>query len=371
LVPRPGDAAELQVEAAMPVLHRSLFCSIKLVQICALHHSEVGHQMARRSGGEVARVLRALAGFAIIFALIWLCLYEVQQKFPYIQTGSDVIFQIKLRREHTPHLFQKPDVAGVLFFGNSKALSGFIPDEFDAAMEGAGRATESYNLGLPAYSFFVDRLESILAAGNVPKYILITAPWSPDPERADLFHFIRHDSQTMNELFPFHLMARDVMMAAIASMRSRGSLNYYASNRAIVERMIADRGYFFIFESSTFPHNQLPANFRTPLDRPQQVAEREATTHDREFQKLNRLLESYHVTCLIVPLYFRFGQVAQPPPENQRLQAELASYPAFKLLGPDYVLLDNRYFSDAEHLNPDGARLYTRYLAGLVAPSMR
>jgi hypothetical protein len=312
-------------------------------------------------------VLRALAKFAAIFALIWMALFEIQNSFPYLQTGADVIFQTKLHREHTPHLFKKPDAVGVLFFGNSKALSGFVPDVFDAAMESAGRPTESYNLGLPAYSYFVDRVGAIFAAGNVPKCILISMPWMPDEPRTDIFHFLRHDSQVMDELFPFHLLARDVL---ISLTRFRGGTNYYATNRRIVEQMIADRGYFFIYDSSYFPNHQLPPNFKDAFDQPDRVYQRQATTQDREFQKLNRLLETYHVSCLMVPLYFRVGQLEQPPPENQRLRAELASYPQIKLIGPDYVRLDNRYFSDPSHLNPDGARLYTRYIAQLVASSL-
>jgi hypothetical protein len=320
-----------------------------------------------RSAGEVPQVLRALAKFAAIFALIWMGLYEIQTRFPYLQTGADAIFQAKLRQERTPHLFKKPDTVGVLFFGNSKALSGFVPEVFDSAMESAGRPTESYNLGLPAYSYFVDRVGAIFAAGNVPKCILITIPWMPDEPRTDMFHFLRHDSQVMDELFPFHLLARDVL---ISLTRFRGGTNYYATNRRIVEQMIADRGYFFIYDSSYFPNHQLPPNFKDAFDQPDRVYQRQATTQDREFQKLNRLLETYHVSCLMVPLYFRVGQLEQPPPENQRLRAELASYPQIKLIGPDYVRLDNRYFSDPSHLNPDGARLYTRYIAQLVASSL-
>jgi hypothetical protein len=62
-----------------------------------------------RSVGQVPQVLRALAKFAAIFALIWMGLFEIQNRFPYLQTGADAIFQAKLRQERTPHLFKKPD----------------------------------------------------------------------------------------------------------------------------------------------------------------------------------------------------------------------------------------------------------------------
>ena len=316
--------------------------------------------------------MRALAKFAFIFALIWTSLYEIQNQFPYLLTGADAIFQAKLKRERAPHLFRKPDSPGVLFFGNSKALSGFMPDLFDDASREAGHPTESYNLGLPAYYYFVDRLESILAAGNIPKYIVITLPWAPNDEPPDAFHFIRHDFQLMDELFPFHLLGRDLLMAATSSIRMRGFLiRYYETNRRIVERVIADRGYFFIYDSKYSPNNQLPAGFRGAFDRPGAVFERLAGTRGREFEKLVRLLKTYHITCLLVPTYYRVGQAAPPPAQNQRLRAELASYPDIRLLGPDYVLFKNRYFSDGSHLNPEGARLYTLYIADLVAPSLR
>jgi hypothetical protein len=342
-----------------------------LYQICTLHTPEVGYPAATRSEREVAKVLRALAGFALIFAVIWLFFYEVQQRYPYLQTGSEVVNQVKLRRERTPHLFSKPNAMGVLLFGNSKALSGFIPDQFDAAMEAAGRPTESYNLGLPGYMLFVDRLEAILAAGNVPRYIFITVPWASDPAPANLFPPIRHDSKVMDELFPFRLMARDLMLAASSSLRHTGSLNFYQTNRALADRMLADRGYFFIYDLSSFPNNQLPANFKDPFDRPELVNARRATTSEKEFRKLNRLLETYHVTCLIVPQYYRISQLDLPPEQNLRLRGELEPYPRFKLVGPDYVRFENRYFSDSQHLNPDGARFYTRYIADLVAPYLR
>jgi hypothetical protein len=175
----------------------------------------------------------------------------------------------------------------------------------------------------------------------------------------------------MDELFPFRLMARDLVLAAASSLSHTGSLNFYGTNRALADRMLADRGYFFIYDLSFFPNDQLPANFKNAFDQPRQVNERRATTSEMEFRKLNRLLETYQVTCLIVPQYFRIAQLAPPPAQNLRLREELEPYPRFKLLGPDYILLANRYFSDSQHLNREGARFYTRYVADLVAPDLR
>ena len=323
-----------------------------------------------RSGSDVSQVLRALAKFATVFILLWFGFYEIQLTFPYLQTGADIVFQTKLREERTPHLFKQKGNTGLLLFGNSKALSGFVPEKFDSAMEAEGRPIESYNLGLPGYPYFVDRLDSIFAAGNVPRYILITVPWTSDEHRFDIFHFVRHDSALMNELFPFHVLARDIVMASISAILAHRPLDYYATNRKIIAQMIADRGYFFIYDANNYANDQLPADYKGASDDPTRVPERRADTHEREFQKLYNLLETYHVTCLIVPTYWRLGQFAQPPPINQRLAAALVAYPQVKLLGPDYILLDNRYFSDRTHLNRVGAQIYTKYLADLVAPNL-
>lgn len=323
-----------------------------------------------RSGRELARVLRTLATFAAIFSIIWLGLYELQNAFPYFQTGSDVIFQVKLRRERMPHLFTKPDAIGVLFFGNSKALSGFEPDLFDAAMEAAGRRTESYNLGLPGYNLFVDRLEEILAAGNIPKYIIVTVPWAPDEGSFSVFHFVRHDSQVIDELFPFRHLPRDLMLSALSALNIGDARNSYANNRNIANRMLADRGFYSVHDTWNFPSGTLPIDFHDSRDRPHQVFQRWTDTRASEFKRMLRLLEQYNLNCLMVPLPNRVGQMAPPPSINAHLAAELAPYPQIKLLGPDYILYENRYFADQAHLNPDGARLYTRYIADLVAPAL-
>jgi len=323
-----------------------------------------------RSGSDVSQVLRALAKFAIFFILLWVGFYETQLTFPCLLTGADMVFQTKLSEERTPHLFKQPGKIPLLFFGNSKALSGFVPEKFDSAMDAAGRPVESYNLGLPGNAYFVVRLAAIFAAGNVPKYILITIPWTPDEHYGNIFHFVRHDSELMNDLFPFHFFARDILMASSSAILAHGHLDYCETNRKIIAQLIAARGYFFVYDANKFPNGQLPTDYKEASDDPTRVSERVATTHEREFRKLNNLLDTYHVTCLMVPTYRRVGQFAQPPPINQRLEAELTPYPQVKLLGPDYILLDNRYFSDRTHVNRVGAQLYTKYLADLVAPNL-
>jgi hypothetical protein len=320
------------------------------------------------SADDVRRLRGALATFAIIFLLIWCGLYAAQGALRYVRSGATLIREAKLRAESSPHLFKKPGAIDVLYFGNSKALSGFVPAVFDSAMEAAGREVESYNLGLPGDSLFVDRLSAIIAAGNVPKYILVTVMWPPDDPPSDFFHFIRHDALWMDRLFPFRFFPRDLMMFATSSPDPAAAIRAWRNNRRTIEQMLSDRGYFFIYDSSRFPNDELPASYRTQLDQPATVNQREANTQEREFQKLNRLLVDHKIYCLLVPTYYRAGEYAPPPTINTTLQTELSPYSHLIVTGPDYVLFDNRDFSDRTHLNRDGAVKYTRYLADLVAP---
>ncbi len=322
------------------------------------------------SADEVRRLRGALATFAIIFVVIWCGLYAAQRALPYVRSGATLILEAKLREESSPHLFKRPGAIDVLYFGNSKALSGFVPAVFDSAMEASGHEVESYNLGLPGDSLFVDRLSAIVAAGKIPKYILVTVMWPPDDPPSDVFHFIRHDALWMDRLFPFRFFPRDLMMFAISSPDPAAAVRAYRNNRRTIERMLSDRGYFFIYDSSRFPNDELPASYRTRLDQPATVNEREANIQEREFQKLNRVLEDYKICCLLVPTYYRAGEYAPPPPLNLKLQTELRPYRQFVVAGPDYVLFDNRDFSDRTHLNRDGAVRYTRYLADLLAPTI-
>ena len=311
---------------------------------------------------------RALATFATIFAALWLCFYRVYRHYPYLQLGITVLTDEKFRAEVAPHLLKRPNASGVLFFGNSKVLCGVLPDQFDNAMEAAGKRTESYNLGLPGYWLFVDRLEKILKAGNIPRYIVVTFPWAPDSRERNLLHPILHDAHAMDVLFPFRHLLHNMILAAVWSMQTNGSLDFANTNKEIVQRLRADRGYF-VMQYLHYPGSvRLPPDFKSVNDHPTKVEARDATTREGEFHRLLRLLDTYHIQCLMVPMYYRVHEFAAPPEHNQRLLRELASYPEIKVLGPDYVRLDNRYFCDISHLNPDGAHVYTEYLANLIAP---
>jgi hypothetical protein len=312
--------------------------------------------------GDSRRVLRALARFGFWFVLIWCFFYALDRAFPYIDSGSRTIYDTKIR-QISKRLFTNPNALHFLFLGDSKVLAGLVPELFDSLLAAQGRPVESYNLGLPRDQRFVHRLAQLCAAGNVPDYIVITTPWDPDAS-FDLFHVLDHDAQLADTLFPFRLMIRDFTVFLLVS-RHRGFVAQYETNRRYTEQMLAARGYFFIAAQSYYPGDRLPVDFIAKYDTPELLKTR-VVQFDREFRTLYDMLEKYHIHCFMVPTYFRQGEYKRPPSSNHQLQAALAPYPMIRLTGPDYVLLANRYFSDPTHVNPTGARWYTRYIAGLV-----
>lgn len=62
---------------------------------------------------------------------------------------SSRTWSVKLR-----HFLEHKDDYGVIFVGNSYVFRHIIPAEFDSLTAAAGRPTRSYNLGVPAHTFF-------------------------------------------------------------------------------------------------------------------------------------------------------------------------------------------------------------------------
>ena len=62
---------------------------------------------------------------------------------------------------------------------------------------------------------------------------------------------------------------------------------------------------------------------------------------------------------------------AEPPASNEKWKLALRGCLNLAVAGPDYWLLPNDDFADPIHTNPDGADVYTKRLAALVAPLLR
>jgi hypothetical protein len=130
--------------------------------------------------------------------------------------------------------------------------------------------------------------------------------------------------------------------------------------------MLDERGYYFIEGQSKYPDNRLPEEFRLRKDKPDQVLRRNFDSSSRIFERLKELHVQYGISFYIVPCYYRNGAFAKPPAESSNAEVFMG-YRGFRVLGPEYYLYPNRYFSDPAHLNREGAEVYTKELRRLLA----
>jgi hypothetical protein len=106
-----------------------------------------------------------------------------------------------------------------------------------------------------------------------------------------------------------------------------------------------------------------------PTDDPTKPDFRNGRPVGRQFEKLYALMEKHNIRGWCVPDNRREGGYA-PDPVNEKMREELKDRPRIKVIGPDYFLFPKRFFSDAVHLNPDGAEAYTRKLWDTVGPTL-
>jgi hypothetical protein len=317
---------------------------------------------------ELQRILASLGGLLAVCTLVWLALFVLSQRFPYVMVGSAAVYNSKEVAIANSRLLDESKRRRILAFGSSKILSGFIPSLFDRLLPDSS----SYNLGLPATDHFMPELETLLARGERPSHILITIPWADPPvHRNSLFHFPDDDAAVLARIFPFRTWVHDSFILLYRSPQFGGIRETYAQAERSIQSMNADQGYYFIAGESRYPNNELPSDFRLDSDQPQSADYRKVDTTLASFRRLNELAQKYTFQVLLVPAYRRPGEVAPVSGVNSAEIDALSHFDHFKVLGPDYYVLDRKYFSDILHLNPTGAQLYTSNLAHLVAEELQ
>ena len=321
-------------------------------------------QAGRTGGGwgDLRRVLRSCASLTLIWAVIWLAAYWADRSLPYTKPGSDIIYNAKSNYIENHKIFTADKPVKVLVLGNSKVLSGFIPDQFDRQVQGA----TSFNVGLPNSYYFLPQLKAMLADGNIPTHVLYMVEWrDPQDEKSNVFHYLPSDQKIMDRLFPFRAFVRD---AAIFLMRSRefgGPLGSYRHGEEQVRKMEEARGYYFIEGQSRFADHRLPSDFHLNGDNAELVEYRTGATNTESFHELKVLADQYHFKIVVMPYYLRQGERGTPG-RNVQIANALRPYPEFAVQGDEYFLFENRFFSDIAHLNHEGAQLYTSKIAELM-----
>jgi hypothetical protein len=303
-----------------------------------------------------------LLAFAACAGLVWLACFGLWKALPGIRAGHVQIYASATRAIRVGQLFPPDAEMRLVIFGNSQIQAGFVPKAFDAA---SGGRVASYNLGLPNTTAFIDELEILVRREPAPTHVLITQLWdeTPAPSLADRF---MDDAGLLRDLFPFKDLPRDLFLFTARSFAKGGPLAFYRRSIANVEQSVADRGYYFITEMSHFPGNRLPPDFRLDSDDPNAFKPRDVPPRGRVAAQVSAIAED--LPLYLVPTMSRIGQYRDAV-RDEAAVASLAEY-GVEVLGPDYWLLPNAMFSDPLHLNPEGARCYTRLLWELVAPAL-
>ncbi|ANN72130.1 hypothetical protein [Bordetella bronchialis] len=306
---------------------------------------------------------RRAARFLAIAAAVWAVLDGLYAAFPMIRPGADIVMEAKFQSLVKGRLFSPEDRARVLVFGNSKTLAGFRPEDFDGAFRPGVR---SYNLGLPGDARILPILEAALAAGNVPTHVLLTMAWDDKP-RPTLLDRLRDDETILYTLVPFRDLPRDITAFIVSShfrFRER-----YEEGRHERDRMLAQRGWYFIKGQSYFPSGELPDDYAIPSDHPDEFLARPIPPASFVLDELDRLSRQYGFKVILVPGNTRRHAQAPAPAGDERRALDIAGHPGMRVIGPDYWVYPPKDYSDAVHLNPAGALAYTHDLARLVADS--
>lgn len=341
--------------------------------------SEVATGNPESSGDrlELRRIAGRLGVYVVVFALAWSALYAAWDRFPYVRNGTDVIVAAKLDEIDQGAVFREaPEgAARVIVLGDSRVLSGFVPDEFDR--QSGGRAF-SYNAGLPGHSDFVENLDRILRGGNRPSHVFLTLPippvstdrprdpstgrvlWPPERFKADPFHWFASDEAILDAICPFRGLPRDLFTFALLARRRGGMAAFYEQAAGFARRVVEDRGYFFIEGQRLFPDGRLPDDYTLSTDdrtRPFQPQQLDGSSP--EFERMCASARKHGFEIYFVPAYRREKADAPPPPIDETTARAAAPHPVVHAVGPNYFQYPNRLFSDAVHLNPEGAIRYT------------
>jgi hypothetical protein len=312
--------------------------------------------------------------FALGFGFLWLACFELYRATPYLRSSSDVIKHAKQQYVLDGDAFPAPDSQlNVAVFGDSKVLSGLIPAEFDRLAQHDSLEVYSYNSGYPAQSEseFIDELETMTEHGNPPNVVLLVFRWPDKARRFSAFHLSADDNQIADRVFPFRLMARNVARFIASSGRFGGPVAFYRKSRTAADQVLRDRGYYFIKELSLFAGDRLPADYSLPSDKPNAVLERKVNFESAELDRLNGIVEQHKISCFFVPTHHRSNEAAPAPADQAEFARQLAEDSPCRVLGPDYFSYPLAFYSDWAHLNPEGAKHYTRDLYDLSAPYLK
>jgi hypothetical protein len=328
------------------------------------------HSLDVAARGTTARavLLRPILLFLLGFLVLCAFFDGLQRAFPYLATGSEVVFQAKLRDEARGAVFPiKTSGTKVIVFGNSSILAGLVSKHFDELARADGLETYTYNSGFPGHVEFVPQLKAMVDTGNAPDVVLLTKAWQPK-RSGGIFKLPFADQELANTIFPFRNLIRDAASFAFTSRERGGLLRFYRKASQNIAQMQSDQGYYFISEQSHYASERLPDDFHMADDKPNVPQFRQADPSSPELAELNSILRAHSIKCFYVPYPARGSALGEAPPTDPAFQQLVESHTPCKVVGPYYYRYPNRDLSDQTHLNHIGSKIYTEDLYRLVKP---
>jgi len=291
--------------------------------------------------------------------------------------GASIICEEKRKAVRNGTFGYKEGKINVLFMGRSKILAGIIPNYFDSLVNGR---TYSLNLSLPALPigphYFA--LKDYLESNPPPEYIVLHLSVSAG-KSTSLFdkyanqgisfpqelvsYFINRENKTVifNFVFPIRMYLKQSVKYALNLVFNPSDIRRNRRRNAkIVNKMINDRGYYFIKEQARFPDNKLPATFKESLnlDRTRGIYDPHIDPYVRKFFDL---ASNNKIKILLIEVPYREKQYMQYSLMPKHYKIVLDEYSNIYIAqdGWKVKFYENKFFSDPTHLNAEGAELYT------------
>ncbi|MFN0165669.1 MAG: hypothetical protein ACKV22_04495 [Bryobacteraceae bacterium] len=308
----------------------------------------------RPVSSEVSASVRLFCRAAAVTAPVWIAAYFIHAGFPYLQTRGELVNWVKREAIESAQLFSPGPRSRLAAFGDSRTVCSFMPKLLD---EISGGLTSSFNLGLILEKEFIGHLARICERGQCPTQVLaMSAPGLSEPA-PQLSGRLPSDTELVDTVFPFRLLPKNLFVFLTLSIKRGGPAAFYGQVRDDAAALLNDRGYRLIEWLSYYPDHRLPPDFSTPSDTPDKPRLRSVDSRSPETAALLRLAERYGFHLILIPNYYRANECAPAADRDQR-----TNHSRIVLAGPDYWLFDNHHFSDPNHLNREGARLYTQKL---------
>ena len=298
----------------------------------------------------------------------YIALFTVHKLLPYIRVGSEIVTNEKLRFIKTESIFPPNAKRRLVIFGDSRALSGFIPALFD---ELSRDTIYSYNLAIPENQMLIPLMEIIINKGQIPTDIFITIPWKNLPKKKNPLVFIDNDNEIVKRLVPFKHLIRNLSIFGHRSRYRGGIRKLYDENKQSAKELLENRGYYFIAGQSFYKNDELPEDFSYTSDQPDKLYHRPVPPKNKLYNQLTQMLEEHSIKAYFVPIYNRTGKIKPNPEPNVELIKAFENNSRIQVLGPDYFSFPNKLFSDPVHLNGNGAKVYTTKLWELYSKHLQ